>query len=73
VDQVDPIKIGRPKGHIMKNVLLKLWKEESGQDLVEYVLLATLVSLSAMAIMGTFASAISQTFTKAAVEFMAAI
>lgn len=57
----------------MKNVLLKLWKEESGQDLVEYVLLATLVSLSAMAIMGTFAGAISQTFAKAATEFIAAI
>jgi pilus assembly protein Flp/PilA len=57
----------------MKNVLLNLWMEESGQDLVEYVLLATLVSLSAMAIMGTFAGAVSQTFARAATQFMAAI
>jgi pilus assembly protein Flp/PilA len=47
-------------------VLLKrLWKDEQGQDLVEYGLLLVLVSLGAVAAMGTLASAISSAFGNA--------
>ena len=49
----------------MKNLLKRLWREEEGQDLVEYGLLLVLVSLGAVAAMGTLASAISTAFGKA--------
>ena len=32
----------------MKNLLMKLWKEEEGQDLTEYALLLVLLSLAAV-------------------------
>ena len=46
----------------MINQLKRLWHEEEGQDLVEYGLLLVLVSLGAVAAMGTLASAISNAF-----------
>ena len=49
----------------MKNLLKRLWQEDEGQDLVEYGLLLVLVSLGAVAAMGTLASAISGAFGKA--------
>jgi pilus assembly protein Flp/PilA len=49
----------------MKNLLKRLWQEEEGQDLVEYGLLLVLVSLGAVAAMGTLASAISNAFGNA--------
>lgn len=49
----------------MKSLLKRLWEEESGQDLVEYGLLLVLVSLGAVAAMGTLASAISGAFGSA--------
>jgi pilus assembly protein Flp/PilA len=49
----------------MKNVLMRLWKEEEGQDLVEYALLITLVSLALVTAMGTLAGDIAGVFTKA--------
>ena len=45
--------------------LQRLWKDEEGQDLVEYGLLLVLVSLGAVAAMGTLASAISDAFGNA--------
>jgi pilus assembly protein Flp/PilA len=50
----------------MKSMLKRLWKEEEGQDLVEYGLLLVLISLAAVAAMGTLATAISTAFTNAA-------
>jgi pilus assembly protein Flp/PilA len=50
----------------MKNVLMRLWKEEEGQDLVEYVLLVVIVALGAIAGMGTLATAINSAFGSAA-------
>ena len=47
------------------DVLRRLWHEEEGQDLVEYGLLLVLVSLGAVAAMGTLASAISAAFGNA--------
>ena len=39
----------------MKNLMIRLWKEEEGQDLTEYALLLVLLSLAAIATLGTFA------------------
>ena len=50
----------------MKNVLMKLWKEDQGQDLVEYALLVVLISLAAVVAMNTLASCISDAFSNAA-------
>ena len=62
-----PIHTSHPKGKMhMKNVLVRLWKEEEGQDLTEYALLLVLLSLAAIGALGTLANAINGTFTKAA-------
>ncbi len=50
----------------MKNLFVRLWKEEEGQDLTEYGLLLVLVALGAIAGMGTLASAINKAFSTAA-------
>ena len=50
----------------MKKVLLRLWREEEGQDLTEYGLLLVLLSLAAIASLGTLANAINNTFSAAA-------
>jgi len=47
----------------MKNLLLRLWKEEEGQDLVEYALLVALVALAATAGMNSLATKINATFS----------
>jgi len=51
---------------LMKNLLMKLWKEQEGQDLTEYALLLVLLSLAAIGALGTLAKAINGTFTNAA-------
>jgi len=48
------------------NLMKRLWKEEEGQDLVEYGLLLFLVALAAVATMKTLASSISTVFGSAA-------
>ena len=50
----------------MKNFMLRVWKEEEGQDLTEYALLLVLVALAAITAMGTLANAIKNTFSSAA-------
>jgi pilus assembly protein Flp/PilA len=50
----------------MKKLLVRLWKEEEGQDLTEYALLLVLLSLAATAALGTLATAINGTFSNAA-------
>ena len=52
----------------MKNVLIKLWKDESGQDLTEYALLLVLVALAAIASMKVLATAIANVYTTAAAD-----
>jgi pilus assembly protein Flp/PilA len=51
---------------MIKNLMIRLWKEEEGQDLTEYALLLVLLSLAAVAGLGTLASAISDVFSNAA-------
>ena len=49
----------------MKNILVRLWKEEAGQDLVEYALLVVLISLAAVSAMQNLGSGISDAFQNA--------
>jgi Flp pilus assembly pilin Flp len=54
-------------------ILVKLWNDERGQDLTEYVLLVALLALAAIASMSNLSSAISTTFSSAAVHLSASI
>lgn len=54
----------------MKSLLRRLWHEEEGQDLVEYVLLVVVVALTCIAGMTTFASDINQAFANAGTNFV---
>jgi pilus assembly protein Flp/PilA len=47
----------------MKNLVMRLWKEEEGQDLVEYALLVALVALAATAGMNILAGKINSEFS----------
>jgi pilus assembly protein Flp/PilA len=49
----------------MKNLLMRLWREEEGQDLVEYVLLVVVIALTCIAGMTTLATDINTAFTNA--------
>lgn len=42
-----------------------LWSDESGQDLVEYVLILVLIAIAAIVAMSTLGGEINQTFKKA--------
>jgi len=48
----------------MINMLKNLHKEESGQDLVEYALIAALIAVACVATMKTLAASINAEFTK---------
>jgi pilus assembly protein Flp/PilA len=50
----------------MKDLFVRLWKEEEGQDLTEYALLLVLLALAATAAIGGLATAIKGVFTNAA-------
>jgi Flp pilus assembly pilin Flp len=50
----------------MKNLLVRLWNEEEGQDLTEYALLLVLLSLAAVGSVGGVATAINGVFNNAA-------
>ena len=56
----------------MKNIMKRLWKEEEGQDLVEYGLLVVLISLFAVAAMNSLASGISDAFSNATAQMTSA-
>jgi pilus assembly protein Flp/PilA len=47
----------------MINMLKNLHEEESGQDLIEYGLIALIIALGAVAGMSTLASSINNVFT----------
>ncbi len=53
----------------MKNLLLKsyvwaqIWREENGQDLIEYALVAALIAFAAVAGMGNLATKINSSFS----------
>jgi pilus assembly protein Flp/PilA len=56
----------------MNNVVMKLWKEEEGQDLVEYGLLVVLISLFAVVAMKGLANGISDAFSNASAQLTSA-
>ena len=43
----------------MKKFMVRLWKEEEGQDLIEYVLLVALIGLATAAVFPAIAGAIT--------------
>ena len=51
--------------HSMKHLLLRLWHDESGQDLTEYALLLVLLALAAVGSLSALAVAINTVFSKA--------
>jgi len=50
----------------MKAILARLWKEEEGQDLIEYALLIVLMALAAIGSIGGLATAVNNVFASAA-------
>ncbi len=58
----------------MKNMILKLkiWKDQNGQDLIEYALMVGFVAVAAGAIMPGVATSISTIFSKVASVMAAA-
>ncbi len=50
----------------MKNLVLRLWHDEAGQDLTEYALLMVLIALFCVVAMRTLAQAISNVYVNAA-------
>ena len=49
----------------MKNILMRLWRDEEGQDLLEYALLIVLIVLVAAAAINPLGIAIGKVFTNA--------
>jgi Flp pilus assembly pilin Flp len=50
----------------MKRIVLNIWKDQRGQDLIEYALMAGFVAVAAGAIMPGISQDISQIFSKVA-------
>jgi pilus assembly protein Flp/PilA len=51
---------------VQQLIRLTLWRQRSGQDLIEYALMAGFVATAAGAVMPGFANILSQIFSKAA-------
>lgn len=52
----------------MKNLFVRFVREESGQDLIEYSLLAAIIAVGAIATMTTLSGDINGVFTKVSGE-----
>ncbi len=57
---------------VIQELMRTLWQQQSGQDLIEYALMAGFVAVTAVAIMPVYAVDISQIFSKAASVLMQA-
>jgi pilus assembly protein Flp/PilA len=57
----------------MKQLLTNLVNEESGQDLIEYALVAALVGLGAVAAMGSLKNSIGNTFNSIGNQLTSAV
>ena len=55
----------------MKQLALRLWREEKGQDLTEYALLLVLIALASILAMRSLATAISTAYSNAAANLTA--
>ena len=56
----------------LKNIILKLWREESGQDLIEYTLLMAFIALASAAIFIGAGSSISTIWSSASTNLATA-
>jgi pilus assembly protein Flp/PilA len=56
----------------MKNFVVRFVREEEGQDLIEYSLLAAIIAVGAIAVMGDVRDAINTVFTKVVTALKAA-
>jgi pilus assembly protein Flp/PilA len=56
-----------------KQILSNLLKDESGQDLIEYALVAALIALGATAAMSGLATTIGTTFTTVGTKLTTAV
>jgi len=50
----------------MKQALIRLWRDQEGQDLTEYALLLVLLTLAAVGSLGALATAVNGVFTNVA-------
>ena len=50
----------------MRDFVLRFWRDDRGQDLIEYALMAGFVAVAAGAVMPAVSSNISQIFSKVA-------
>ncbi len=57
----------------MKQLVLAFARDESGQDLIEYALVAGLIGLGAITAMGTLSSAVGDAFTSVASKLTNAV
>lgn len=48
----------------MKNLIQRFIREEEGQDLIEYALLAALIAVASIAILGTIAGSVNSVFSQ---------
>ncbi len=57
----------------VKQTLSSLMNDESGQDLIEYALVASIIALGAVTVMGTVAAGINTAFTSISTKLNAAV
>ena len=56
----------------MKNLVLRLWRDEAGQDLTEYAVLLVVIALAAVVGMKSLAGAVSNVFQNASANLSTA-
>ena len=70
------MKVSRPKteeGESMKQFIRAFWTETQGQDLVEYALVAALVSVAAIATLPVMGNTVSNVFSKVTSTLQSAV
>jgi pilus assembly protein Flp/PilA len=56
----------------MKSMFVRFVREDAGQDLIEYALLAAIIAVGAIAVMGNVKTAINSVFTRVVTALNAA-
>lgn len=56
----------------MKNFILRFWREESGQDLIEYTLLLAFIALASAAIFSSAGGSVSSIWNSAGTNLSSA-